>query len=77
MQPASFSIKVHNVSYTIHPYWEMDCTLYEIFTNCEKLFTLKKASDGNWTTNEKDIVPIYENLIEDIGEAVEEHEYQL
>jgi hypothetical protein len=75
-QAASFEIKVNNVSYTIHSYWEFDCTLYEVFTNCEKLFTLKKARDGNWITNEKDIVPISEDLVEDIGEALEQYEYQ-
>jgi hypothetical protein len=77
MKLASFTIKVHNIVYTIQPSCEVDCTLYEVFTNCEKLFTLKKASNGNWITDEKDIIPISEDLIEDIGEAVEEYEYQL
>ena len=75
-QAAPFTIKVNKVSYTIHPYCEFDCTLYEVFTNCEKLFTLKKASDGNWVTNEQDIVPISEELVEDIGEALEQYQYQ-
>jgi hypothetical protein len=55
----------------------VDCTLYEVFTNCEKLFTLKKASDGHWVTNEEDIIPISVDLVEEIGEALEAYEYQL
>ena len=75
-QPTSFTIKVNNVAYTINPYCDVDCTLYEVFTNCEKLFTLKKASDGSWTTNEQDVIPISENLIEDIGEALDQYQFQ-
>jgi hypothetical protein len=77
MKLAPFIIKVNNISYTIHPYCEVDCNLFEVFTNCEKLFTLKKASDGNWTTDEKDIIPISEDLIADIGEALEQYQYQI
>lgn len=76
-EPESFIIKVHNVSYIVKPYCKADCTLYEVFTNCEKLFTLKKASDGNWITDEYDIIPISEDIVDDIGQAVEEHIYQL
>lgn len=76
-QPESFMVKVHNVLYTVKPHCETDCTLYEVFTNCEKLFTLRKAGDGNWITNEHDIIPITEDIVDDIGEAVEEYEYQL
>ena len=75
-QLASFTVSVNNLVYTINPYYEVDCTLYEVFTNCEKLFTLKKASNGTWTTHEKDIIPISENLIEDIGEALEQYQHQ-
>ena len=45
------------------PHCETDCTLYEVFTNCEKLFTLRKAGDGNWITNEHDIIPIMRILL--------------
>ena len=76
-QSASFTIKVNNVFYTIHPYCDADCNLYEVFTNCEKLFTLKKTSDGSWAANEKNIFPISGKLVEDIGEALEQYRYQL
>ena len=76
-QQASFTIKVHNVFYTIQPYCEFDYNLYEVFTNCEKLFTLKKVSDGTWATNEQNIIPISDDLVEDIGEALEQYQYQL
>jgi hypothetical protein len=74
--PASFTIKVHNTLYIVKPFCEVDCTLYEVFTNCEKLFTLKRSSDGNWKTYEDDIIPISESLVQDIGEALNEYEYQ-
>jgi len=77
LAPASFKIKVHDTSYIIKPYCEVDCTLYEVFTNCEKLFTLKKSSDGTWKTNETDIIPISESLVQDIGEALDVNEYQV
>lgn len=76
-QSASFTIRVHNIVYIIRPYCETDCNLYEVFTNCEKLFTLKKTSDGTWTTDEQDIIPISEDLVYDIGEALEQYQYQL
>jgi len=75
-QVKPFTIKVNDVVYTIHSYCEFGYTFYEVFTNCEKLFTLKKTSDGNWVTNEDDIVPISEELTEDIGEALEQYQYQ-
>ena len=67
-EPESFTVRVNNVSYIIKPYCEVDCTLYEVFTNCEKLFTLKKASDGHWVTNEEDIIPISVVLRSSVGE---------
>ncbi len=76
-QPESFTIKVNNVTYIIKPYREADCTLYEVFTTCEKLFTLKKAGNGDWVTNEQDIIPISGDLVEEIGDALEAYEYQL
>jgi hypothetical protein len=74
--PASFTIKVNNTSYIIKPYCEVDCTLYEVFTNCEKLFTLKKGRDDSWKTDEDDIIPISESLVQDIGDALDEYEFQ-
>ena len=75
-QPSSFTIKVHDVFYTIHPNYETNCILYEVFTTCEKLFTLKKTIEGNWITYEQDVVPISDDLINDIGEELEQHQYQ-
>lgn len=74
--PASFTIKVHNTLYIIKPFCEVDCTLYEVFTNCEKLFTLKRSGDGSWKTYEDDIIPISKSLVPDIGEALDEYEFQ-
>lgn len=70
----SFTIKVHDRFYIIKPYWNINCTLYEVFTNCDKLFTLKKTDHRNWITNETDIIPIYSDIVDDIGMALEEYE---
>ncbi len=70
----SFTIKVYDRFYIIKPRWNNDCTLYEVFTNCDKLFTLRKMKSGNWTTNEADVIPIYNEVVDDIGEALEEYE---
>lgn len=72
----SFTIKVHNMFYIINPFKKDDDVLYEVFTNCEKLFTLKKAGNGNWVTNEQDVIPISSNIVDDIGEVLEEYEFQ-
>ena len=71
--PEAFTIEVSNLTYTVKSYCEVDCTFYEIFTNCEKLFTLKKGSDGVWKTNEADIIPISDDIIADIGDAIDKH----
>ena len=70
----SFTIKVYDRFYIIKPYRNINQTLYEIFTNCDKLFTLKKTNSGDWITNEADVIPIYTELVNDIGEALEEYE---
>jgi hypothetical protein len=75
--PVSFTIRVHNMLYIIKPYYKADYILYEVFTNCEKLFTLKRSSNSSWKTNEEDIIPISDSLVEDIGEALDEYEFQL
>ncbi len=70
----SFNIKVYERFYIVKPLWNADCIMYEIFTNCDKLFTLRKNKSGTWMTNETDIIPIYNELVEDIGEALDEYE---
>jgi hypothetical protein len=69
----TFTVEINNLHYNINCYYDDDCTHYEVFTNCEKLFTLKKGSDGVWKTKENDIIPISPQLIDDIGNAIERH----
>ncbi|MEP6465024.1 MAG: hypothetical protein ABJB05_01910 [Parafilimonas sp.] len=69
----SFDINVNELTYSISTDKDVDSMCYEVFTKCEKLFTLKKSSDGSWKTNEEDIIPISENLVEEIGDAIERH----
>jgi hypothetical protein len=65
-----FTINLYNNTYLIKPYCEYDCTMYEVFTNCEKLFTLKLEADGSWGTHEGNVFPINKDLIGEIGDAI-------
>lgn len=67
----TFVIEVNDLKYTIQPNKKEDKMEYEVFTNCEKLFTIKKEIDGDWNTVESDIIPITEDIIFDIGEAID------
>ena len=69
----SFVIHLHNNTYQVKPYCEVDCTTYEVLTFCEKLFTLQMGADGNWKTLEANVIPINQALIADIGEAITKH----
>lgn len=73
----SFNIQVHDRYYIVKLYHAPDNILYEIYTNCEKLFTLIRTSEGTWKTNETDIIPISHSLVDDIGEAVDQYEFEL
>ena len=65
-----FTIRLHANTYQIKPYCEVDCTMYEVFTDCKKLFTLKMGADGTWKTHETDVVPIDNALIAEIGNTI-------
>jgi len=69
----SFIIEVSNLNYHIESYWEENSIYYEVFTNCEKLFTLHKISDGTWITREANIIPISADIFGDIGNAIDLH----
>jgi hypothetical protein len=69
----SFFIHLHDNDYRIKPFCEVDCMMYEVFTNCDKLFTLHIGADGNWKTHEANVIPINENLINEIGDAIANH----
>ena len=82
----SFDIQVNDLRYIVKPYYENEMVVkpyyenemvfYEVFTTCEKLFTIRK-NKGKWETIENDVIPINNNLVEDIGGALEEAEAQL
>ena len=77
MEPVnSFTIQVNDMRYIVKPYHKDEEVFYEVFTTCEKLFTLKQ-NNGGWETIENDVIPITSSLVEDIGDALEEAEAQL
>ena len=66
-----FMIEVNGKEYSVLPICDEDeCTRFRISTNCEYLFTLCTDEYGNWQM-EKDVVPLDENLIDEIGRAIE------
>ena len=69
----SFTIEASNLTYHIKSYWEDDSIYYEVFTNCEKLFTLHRMSDGSWEQIETNIIPISAHIFENIGNAIDLH----
>ena len=69
----SFIIEVSNLNYHIKSYWEEDSIYYEVFTNCEMLFTLYKISDGSCIPREANVIPISNDMLGDIGNAIDLH----
>jgi hypothetical protein len=51
----------------------VDCTFYEVSADREKLFTLKLAADGHWKALEDGLIPVYDELFDDIGNAILRH----
>ncbi len=70
---SSFNIKVNSMFYIVKPYFNLE-HIYTKFLQIVKSFSPLKNNEGNWVTDEDDVVPISESLIEDIGE---QHELQL
>ena len=69
-----FIIEVHGKEYHVEPICDEDhCTRFRLSTNCEYLFTLCADEYGNWQI-EKDVIPLDENLADEIGRAIEHHD---
>jgi len=70
-QEDSFNVTVNKTEYTIEPICNEDhCTRFKVSTNCEYLFTLCMNEHGHWEM-EKDVTPLDEKLIDEIGRAIE------
>lgn len=67
-------IQLNTNKYSIKRHCQSDCTLYEVYTDCQKLFTLKRGADGEWKTEEDDIIPIDDQLLGNIGSEIENYE---
>jgi hypothetical protein len=70
-----FTIDVNKNRYQVEPICDEDCTRFKISTECEYLFTLCVDEYGNWQV-EEDVIPLTENLVEEIGRAIEFHDAQ-
>jgi hypothetical protein len=69
-----FTVTVNDKVYNVEPICDDDhCTRFKISTDCEYLFTLCMNDYGNWEM-EKDITPLDEKLIDEIGRAIEYHD---
>ena len=68
---AVFTIDVNNKTYYVEPVCDnAHCTRFKISTQCEYMFTLYIDEYGHWHM-EEDVTPLDENLIDDIGKAIE------
>jgi hypothetical protein len=71
--PREFTLNVNDIVYFIKPVCDVDYIYYEVSTDREKLFTLQLFADGHWKTVEDNIVPIYGELLDNIGNAILRH----
>jgi len=69
-----FTIRVKDTTYFITPVCEPDCIYYEVWINYEKLFELELAADGHWRAVEDGLVPVYDELLDSIGNAILKHQ---
>ena len=69
---SQFEIEVNGKTYKVTANCnEGHCSYFKIETNCEYLFTLCTDEEGHWQV-EKDVTVLDENLIEQMGKAIEE-----
>lgn len=69
-----FKINVNDKTYSVIAYCnEVHCSKFKIETDCEYLFTLCTDEEGNWEI-ENDVTVLDDNLVEQIGRAIEEHD---
>lgn len=69
-----FTITVNNNKYLVTAFCGDDgCNRFKIENACEYMFTLCINNEGRWEM-EKDVTPLDESLIDDIGRAIEEQE---
>ena len=71
MEKEEFTIEVREKIYHVQPVCDEEhCTRFKISTDCEYLFTLCIDDYGNWQM-EQDVIPLDENLVDEIGRAIE------
>jgi hypothetical protein len=69
-----FLINVNGKTYNVTADGDKNLNSYfKIETDCEYLFTVSMDEEGQWYA-EKDVTVLDENLVEQIGRAIEEHD---
>jgi hypothetical protein len=70
-----FTVNVNEEQYYIQPVCEPNdmCTKFKVSTDCSYMFTLCMNDNGYWEM-EKDVTPMFKDLIQEIGNAIEKHD---
>jgi hypothetical protein len=69
-----FKVVVNNTAYKVTVSYEGPyISHYKIETDCQYLFTLSMDEEGTWHA-ENDVTVLDENLVEQIGRAIEEYD---
>jgi len=79
MKEDSFKINVNEQEYTVTPiHIEIETPgkkthkeRFRIETGCEYLFTIEMTEEWYWRITDDDVKPIDQNIVQEIGEAIE------
>jgi hypothetical protein len=69
---SEFRININNKTYNVKAYGDYT-SKFKIETDCEYMFTVIMDEEGQWHC-ENDVTVLNENLIQQIGRAIEEHD---
>lgn len=74
MSEAKFTINVRHETYEVEPEFKDELNVYEysISTDCNYIMTIYRDDDGGWTAL-NDVQVMDDDLVEDIGTAIELH----
>ena len=75
MSEAKFNIKVRTENYEVEPEFkdELNVYQYSISTDCNYIMTIYRDDDGTWSAL-TDVQVMDDDLVEEIGTAVELHQ---
>ena len=74
IQEGEFTVQVNNEKYLIEPVHTEETTIkFKVSTLCEYMFTLETDDNGSWKIAD-DVIPMDNELVQNIGNAIEEYD---